>query len=305
MRIAPPVAIDVECCTGCGLCVPVCPHEMLEVSEGRVHAVSDDCMGCGHCEAACPAGAIEAAMPDAEASRFSTFEAVGEWLGFGQPDTAQLVRLMRSRRSTRNFKDKPVSREMLEDLARIGATAPSGTNSQRWTFNIAPDRSAVMRVGDVVGAFFRRLNRMAERAWVREGLRLLGRRELHDYYHGHYASVCDAMARYAATGEDLLFHGAQAAIAVGSRPGASCPAEDALLATQNILLAAHSLGLGTCLVGYVVEAARRDAAIGRAFGMPEGEPVYSVIALGWPDEHWSRTAGRAMPVVRWADGGGA
>ncbi len=51
-------------------------------------------------------------------------------------------------------------------------------------------------------------------------------------------------------GKDLLFHGAPAAIIVASKEEASCPSEDSLLATQNILLGAHSLGLGTCLVGF-------------------------------------------------------
>ena len=49
--------------------------------------------------------------------------------------------------------------------------------------------------------------------------------------------------------KDQLFHGSTAAILTGSNPGVSCPAEDAPLATQNILLAAHSIGLGSCLIG--------------------------------------------------------
>ena len=39
---------------------------------------------------------------------------------------------------------------------------------------------------------------------------------------------------------------------VATAPGASSPKEDALLASQNILLAAHAMGLGTCLIGFAV-----------------------------------------------------
>jgi hypothetical protein len=55
---------------------------------------------------------------------FSTFKEDPNWLPFGDFDPASLVRLMRSRRSCRNYTDKPVSRAMLEDLVRIGTTAP-------------------------------------------------------------------------------------------------------------------------------------------------------------------------------------
>jgi nitroreductase len=79
---------------------------------------------------------------------------------------------------------------------------------------------------------------------------------------------------------------------VGSEPGASCPAEDALLATQNILLAAHAMGLGTCLIGFAVEAIRRDAGLKALLQIPPGERVFSAIALGWPDEAYVRPAGR-------------
>jgi nitroreductase len=68
--------------------------------------------------------------------------------------------------------------------------------------------------------------------------------------------------------------------------------EDALLATQNILLAAHAMGLGTCLIGFAVAAMERDPAIARFLGIPANEDVHAVIALGHPDETYLRIAGR-------------
>jgi nitroreductase len=75
--------------------------------------------------------------------------------------------------------------------------------------------------------------------------------------------------------------------------------EDALLATQNILLGAHSIGLGTCLVGFAVAAMQKDKSLKVALDIPPNEPVYSVIALGHPDETYLRPAGRKKPLVRW------
>lgn len=297
-----PVVVDENACTGCGACVRVCPSEVLALDGGTVRVLSGGCMECGHCEAACPVAAVRCEAADAEAAQFATFDPGDAWTPYGGMDAGELVRLMRSRRSCRNYRPEAVPRAVLDDLVKAGASAPSGTNSQRWTFSVLADRAAVERAGAAVGAFFRRLNALAERRWLRGALRLAGRPTLSDYYHSYYPTVQDAIRRHDTHGEDLLFHGAPAAIAVGARPGASCPGEDALLAAQNMLLTAHAVGLGTCLIGYVVEAARRDPRVLDALAMPHAETLHAVIALGWPDERWERCAGRRMPPVRYVGG---
>ena len=98
-----------------------------------------------------------------------------------------------------------------------------------------------------------------------------------------------------------MFHGAPAVILVGSTLGASSPAEDALLATQNILLGAHALGLGSCLVGFAATAMQRDPAIKDIIGIAREEKIYSVIALGYPNEKYQRLTGRRTPEVRFPE----
>ncbi|MCP4686469.1 MAG: nitroreductase family protein, partial [Desulfobacterales bacterium] len=224
------------------------------------------------------------------------------WLPHGEFDAPGLVQLMQSRRSCRNYRPREVSRDLLEDLVKIGASAPSGTNSQRWSFTILPTRRAVMALGRRLHGFFKRLNRTAESAWLRKLLKLVGKGELDAYHRDHYPSVEEALAEWEKEEIDRLFHGATAAIVVGSRPGASCPMEDALLAAQNILLAAHALGLGSCLVGYAVAAMEKDANLKRFIGLEKDETVYAFIALGLPDETYARPAGRKKIPIRWFEG---
>jgi nitroreductase len=54
---------------------------------------------------------------------------------------------------------------------------------------------------------------------------------------------------------------------------------DASLASQNIMLEAHSLGLGTCFVG-----AFDEETVRKVLGIPEEYKVIGLIALGYPDE---------------------
>lgn len=51
---------DVEQCTGCGMCLNVCPHRVFVPDGGKVRiADRDKCMECGACARNCPFDAIE------------------------------------------------------------------------------------------------------------------------------------------------------------------------------------------------------------------------------------------------------
>ncbi|MGD8237565.1 MAG: nitroreductase family protein [Armatimonadota bacterium] len=58
--------------------------------------------------------------------------------------------------------------------------------------------------------------------------------------------------------------------------------DDVAAATQNVLLAAESLGLGTCWVGVHAGGGRPETIVRDALGIPEHVRVLGLIALGTP-----------------------
>ena len=291
--------IDQELCNGCGLCVAVCPADTITLKGKKAFVTGDQSLGCGHCAAACPTGAIKVEAIEPSQTAFTTFEKKERWMPFGEPDVSSLANLMGSRRSCRNYQERPIERQLLEDLVKIGTTAPSGTNAQMWTFTIFPTRENVVTFADKIAGFFRKLNTVAEKKWLRLLFKTLGKPELDHYYREYYETVKERLQQHETTGRDSLFHGASAAIIVSSKKEASCPAEDALLATQNILLAAHSMGLGTCLIGFAVSAMNKDKKIAEFLNIPDDEKPYSVIALGYPAEQYLYVTGRKKAVMRY------
>ncbi len=93
--------------------------------------------------------------------------------------------------------------------------------------------------------------------------------------------VRNELARVATYGSFLAQ--APVAIAVVVDPlGSTHPVEDGAAATQNMLLAAHALGLGTCWVGSygsVYEESAREI-----LGIPQDRRLLSLIAVGYPAE---------------------
>jgi NAD-dependent dihydropyrimidine dehydrogenase PreA subunit len=51
--------LNTEKCTGCGICMEVCPHAVFELKENKSQIVDKDrCMECGACAKNCPSNAI-------------------------------------------------------------------------------------------------------------------------------------------------------------------------------------------------------------------------------------------------------
>lgn len=53
------LALDVERCNGCRMCIEVCPHAVFAIEEKKARIVDrDGCMECGACALNCPEGAL-------------------------------------------------------------------------------------------------------------------------------------------------------------------------------------------------------------------------------------------------------
>ena len=73
--------------------------------------------------------------------------------------------------------------------------------------------------------------------------------------------------------------------------------QDTAAATQNILLTAHSLGLGSCWVGAFDEESAR-----KALNIPEGVRPVAIIPVGYPDETPRQRARRLLTEIVYRDG---
>lgn len=195
-----------------------------------------------------------------------------------------VIENIRSRRSVKDFENRRVSRDDIEKIVEAGRFAPSALNRQPWKFIVIEDKKIIQEMSRLAAARIRRLYRLVFL------LRLFSR-ELRD------ERTVRALKKTALSSYDTVFYDAPLVIIVLSdaRPGDTTT--DAHLASQNMMLAAHSLGIGSCFIGRARAIPRRFVL--KRFGLPGYYAVGGYIAFGYP-KNASRTAPpRKEDVVKW------
>ena len=184
-------------------------------------------------------------------------------------DYQAMLALIRGRRSVREFTDRPVERADIERMVEAARWAPSNHNRQGWKFLVFQDRAALRSLADAVrAAVTSRLGRCG-RLPPEEAARMV-----------HYATLfaeapCAVLVlhkRSVAIGREVL-EGLDRPELVSGEP------LSAAMAVQNLLLAAHCLGLGACVATAPLLAAEvwRDQA-----DLPAGFEPTCVVAVGHP-----------------------
>ena len=189
--------------------------------------------------------------------------------------------VIHGRRSVRKFTDEPVTAEQIRELIDCARYAPSDTNSQTWEFIVVVNREKIARIEEFTWeALHRRAEEAASRGLEKEA-RLLTRS------FGPYATafrdapalvVCLATPYTSKFKEKIFDPIALVPEDVWREEGikSSC------LAAQNLMLAAHAMGLATCpMTGPVLLA---EAELKSFLGIRDEAQVNMVIALGHPAE---------------------
>jgi nitroreductase len=132
---------------------------------------------------------------------------------------SDIFTLIRSRRSTRSFLDKPVPCSDLDKLLEAAIWAPSGGNNQRWLFT-AIQNPDLLCLNELVKQGFQ--------TWVPD-----------DDYPGKLGAKAGSQKE----GYNFYYH-APVLIVASNKPNYENAMADCSLALENIFLGAESLGLG-------------------------------------------------------------
>ncbi len=283
----PTPVIDEMKCTGCGKCINICPKQVLYLEGKKAKIFEDnDCMLCSHCYAVCEFNAV-AFNNDLDNIKIKTFKYKEKILSSSDISPENIINAFRSRRSIRKFKKEDIYDDIIRDLIEFAVTAPSGSNCQNWEFTVINGRQKVWEFASRLRTFFIRINKLAANKFIRYTSILFMGKKLINYYRDHYNTV-ELAIKESETGVDRLFHGASCVIIIHSPMDGSTPIEDAVYASYNISMLAQYMNLGSCLIGFAVEALNRSPDIKKELEINIKNRIHSVIALGKPGIKFSK-----------------
>ncbi len=180
-----------------------------------------------------------------------------------------VLEAIKTRRSIRRYKPDPVDEKTLETILEAARWAPSWANTQCWRFVVVSDDAAKAQLADALSA-----NNPATDAIKNAPITIVvcAQQKRSGHYHGEPSTD---------KGDGWLMF-------------------DTGLAMQNLVLAAHALGLGTVHVG-----AFDAGKAAKVLNVPDGYCVVEMTPLGYPD-HEAKVPPRkelSEIVVRGAFGG--
>ena len=167
----------------------------------------------------------------------------------------ELMHALYHRRAIREFTDIPVHPAMIHDLLKAAVQAPSAVNQQPWSFAVIRGRE--------------RLDRYSARAKAHLLAILPQLLNLHQR--------ADALA----SSDYNIFHHADTVVVIYAQSAAHHPADDCLLAAQNLMLAAYGMGMGTCPIGFARPWFNLPETK-RELGVPETFTAIMPLVIGWP-----------------------
>ena len=240
------VTIDQEKCNGCGKCVAVCKDFEFKIVNGK--AVLTDqplfgCIACGHCMAICPEGAI--LVTGRSLSPNDLFTLPDQPL---KPDYAALLQLLQSRRSIREFKEQPVSREVIDLIISAAKTAPMGIPPSDVNLLVLDGKEKVRQFSSDFCNLLDK-NRWFVSGWFMALMAPFYDKKTMRFFKKFMRPVFDIYIGSMKIGEDVVTYNAPAAIYFYGSP--FCDPADPIIAATYAMMAAESLGLGSCMLGAI------------------------------------------------------
>lgn len=166
--------------------------------------------------------------------------------------TNEVLTTIKKRRSVRAFQEKQIAEEELQTVLEAARYAPSAGNQQLWHFTVIQDKQLLT--------------------------------ELNASAKAGAAQIDNEHIQQMAKNEKFnIFYGASTVVLVSGKEDGLAIESDCAAATQNMLMAAESIGLGSCWVNLILFAfaGEKDKQYREKLGVPAGYKPFSSVVLGY------------------------
>lgn len=289
--------IDYTTCTACKLCVRICASNNLVMgTDNRVVALPDGapdsfgCIGCGHCMLVCPTGSITVT-----GRKLAPADTVALPTPQQTATPEQLENLFLKRRSIRDFSKQDVPREMIERIVTAASKAPMGIPPWEVGIVVFQGRDKVQQLAADVTELYHGLLKLLDRPIMLKLLKPFLKAATYEQLATFILPLARIITEARRRGEDYMLYDAPTALLFHTSPYAD--AADAVIACTYAMIAAESLGLGSCMIGCLTPPLSRKPTLMQKYQIPAGHKPAIVLILGYPAVKFQRALRRPFHSV--------
>ncbi|MDO9615062.1 MAG: nitroreductase family protein, partial [Bacteroidota bacterium] len=249
------------------------------------------CIACGHCMAICPTQAVEVSGRE-----MSSADLIDLSERKNKSSYEQLKNLMVGRRSIRDFKDKEIGEELIEKIIEAAVSAPMGLPPSDVRLIVFKGKYKVREFSFDVIDYFSKISWVFSKKfiWI---WRLFGK-ESYQLMKSFGNPLVNFMVETKEKNENYLLYDAPLAMYFMSSPYAD-PADPYIPATYA-MLAAESMGLGTCMIGSIHPIIQYGAKkLKQKWNLPAKSPSGIVIVFGYPKYKFTSGIKRSFADVKY------
>ncbi|MBN1310709.1 MAG: nitroreductase family protein [Anaerolineae bacterium] len=261
--------LDKEKCTACGLCAEVCGLDVI-ARNGDGHPIINPaayCHACGHCVAICPQNALS--IREIGSDAFAPMPA-------SNISSTDMEAFLLTKRSCREFKDRPVEKAVIEQLIDVARMAPTAINCQERVFIVVTDQVKITELRMALTKHARSMLKLIKLGASKPASLFLSS-DTHAHMH-HLQADFEVALRHMDDGGDYIFHYAPCLIFFAGITMDPAGRDHALGAQHYLMLYAETMGLGTSINGYAQSAPK---VLAKHLDVPEAYTIYGAITLGY------------------------
>lgn len=262
------ITIDKNKCIHCGLCIKDCIVRVLEFDENKnpkyCNGGENVCVACQHCMAICPTGALSFGDKNPANS-----------LKVGYANSEELLQLIQSRRTVRQYKNESIPQDKLEKIIKMLPYPPTGGNRDNLHFSIVETKEKMEEIRKITYE------------------KILAEKE--------FNPIFETAKKAFLSGDDIVYRGATSMIAVAidkNNTIAGCETADPIIALSYVDLYAQSLGLGTVWCDFALTIAKQISEVYNLLEIPENYTLDYIMLLGVPAVKYTRTTQPEMHRIK-------
>lgn len=269
------LSVDESKCKKDGTCAMVCPGALIKLKEdtgypGLIPGREKACIRCGHCVTVCPHGALNHSdLPIEDCPRIKPELIINE---------EQAAQFLRSRRSIRAYKNKPVEKKKIKRLIELARYAPTGGNAQKVEWLVLTDKSKLNKIAGLTVEYLRRK--------ITEMPQII---TLHPYLQ--------TIVKAWEAGYDPILWNAPVLVVASVPEEASTGMVDLCIALSYLDLLAPTMRLGTCWAGLLQDAIISLSSLKELLGVPADHTHLFSMLLGYPKAKYYRLPERKPPKI--------